>query len=65
MPETFSGMEGSSNSLLAEVDKLEKGTYGQMWTSIGKAWITKQIALYKTFLTGLLEEIDNTKTTMR
>ena len=65
MPETFSGIEESSNFLLAEVDKLEKGTHGQMWTSMGKAWITKQIVLYKTFLTGLLEEIENTKTTMR
>jgi hypothetical protein len=65
MPETFSGMEESSNFLLAEVDKLEKGEHGPMWTSMGKAWITKQIALYKTFLTGLLEEIENTKTTMR
>lgn len=64
-PETFWGTEESSNFLLAEVEKLEKDEYGQMWTSMGKAWITKQIALYKTFLTGLLEEIENTKTTMR
>ena len=64
-PESFLGMEESATSLLAEVEKLEKGEYGEMWTSMGKAWITKQIALYKTFLTGLLEEIENTKTTMR
>jgi len=65
VPESFSAMEESSNSLLAEVEKLEKGEYGQMWTSMGKAWIAKQTSLYKAFLTGLLEEIENTRTTMR
>ena len=64
-PESFLAMEESSNSLLAEVEKLEKGEYGQMWTSIGKAWIAKQTALYKAFLRGMLEEIENTRTTMR
>jgi hypothetical protein len=64
-PESFSAMEESSNSLLAEVEKLEKGEYGPMWTSMGKAWIAKLTALYKGFLEGLLEEIENTRTTMR
>jgi uncharacterized protein len=63
--ESFSETEENANSLLVEVEKLEKGEYGQMWTSIGKARMTTQIALYKSFLKGLLEEIENTRTTMR
>lgn len=63
--ESFSGMEKSVNSLLAEVEKLEKGDYGQMWTSMGKTRMATQTALYKGFLKGLLEEIENIRTTMR
>jgi HD superfamily phosphodiesterase len=63
--ESFSGLEESANSLLAEIGKLDKGSYGQMWTSMGKARMATQITLYKTFLRGLLEEIENTRTTMR
>lgn len=63
--EPFSGMEKSVNALLEEIVKLEKGEYGQMWTSMGKTRIATQIALYKGFLKGLLEEIGNTRTTMR
>jgi hypothetical protein len=58
-------MEKSANSLLDEIVKLEKGEYGQMWTSMGKTRMATQIALYKGFLKGLLEEIENTRTTMR
>lgn len=63
--ESFSGTEENANSLLAEVEKLEKGEYGQMWTGLGKARMATQIAMYKSFLKGLLEEIENTRTTMR
>lgn len=63
--ESFSEMEKSVNSLLEKVVNLEKGEYGQMWTSIGKTRMVTQIALYKGFLRGLLEEIENTRTTMR
>jgi len=63
--ETFSRIEENINSLLSEVEKLEKGTYGQMWTSMGKSRIKAQLALYKTFLNGMLEEIENTRTTMQ
>ena len=63
--ESFSEMEKSVNSLLEEVVKLEKGEYGQMWTGMGKTRIATQIRLYKDLLKGLLEEIENTRTTMR
>lgn len=63
--EPFSGLEEGANSLLAEVAKLEKDNGGKMWTSMGKARMATQITLYKTFLQGLLEEIENTRTTMR
>jgi hypothetical protein len=64
LPESFVQMEESIHSLLAEVEKHEKGEYGQMWTSMGKTRMQTQIALYKGFLSGLLEEIENTRTTM-
>jgi putative nucleotidyltransferase with HDIG domain len=63
--ESFSSLEGNTNSLLAEIMKLEKGEHGPMWTPTGKSRMQTQIGLYKTFLNGLVEEIENTKTTMQ
>jgi HD superfamily phosphodiesterase len=63
-PESFAQLEGEANSLLAEVEKLEKGEYGETWASMAKARIQAQIGFYKNFLKGLLEEIENTRTTM-
>lgn len=63
-PDSFMQLERNVNSLLAEVEKLEKGEHGETWTSIAKARMQAQIGLYKNFLKGLLEEIENTRTTM-
>jgi len=63
--ESFSQYRGNAKSLLAEIGKIEKDEYSQMWTSMGKARMKTQLTMYKTFLNGLLEEIENTETTMR
>jgi len=64
LSDTFSQLEMESNSLLREVEKLEKGEYGEIWTSMAKVRLQAQIGLYNDFLKGLLEEIENTRTTM-
>jgi len=64
LPESFAHLEESVHSLLAEVEKLEKGEEGVIWTSMAKARMQTQVGLYENFLRGLLEEIDNTRTTM-
>jgi 5'-deoxynucleotidase YfbR-like HD superfamily hydrolase len=63
-PDSFTQLEGEINSLLAEVEKLEEGEHCETWTSMAKAQMQTQISLYKNFLKGLLEEIENTRTTM-
>jgi HD superfamily phosphodiesterase len=63
-PSTFAQLEAEANSLLVEVEKLERGKYGETWTSRAKVRIQAQIGLYRDFLEGLLEEIENTRTTM-
>jgi HD superfamily phosphodiesterase len=63
--ESLLQLREGAESLLAEVEKLEKGEYGEMGTNMGKTRIKTQITTYKTFLKGLLEEIENTETTMR
>jgi len=64
MRKSFLELRESARSLLAEVEKLEQGEYGEMGISMGKARIKTQITTYKTFLNGLLEEIEATETTM-
>jgi 5'-deoxynucleotidase YfbR-like HD superfamily hydrolase len=64
MPDSFAQLEADANSLLAEIEKLEKGEKGGTWTSMAKARMQTQITLYKNFLKGLLEEIENTRITM-
>jgi 5'-deoxynucleotidase YfbR-like HD superfamily hydrolase len=64
VPDSFTQLEEEINSLLAEVEKLEKGEHGETWTSMAKTRMQAQIGLYKNFLKGLLEEIENTRTTM-
>ncbi|MBX5327350.1 HD domain-containing protein [Candidatus Bathyarchaeota archaeon A05DMB-4] len=63
--ESFSTLKENAESFLAEVTKIEKDDYGLMWTSMGKARMKTQVTTIKTFLNGLLEEIENTETTMR
>lgn len=43
------------------IEKIEKGDYGRMWTKIGNREVETLIRLYKTILTGVLQEIENTK----
>jgi len=62
--ESFPKLRENAKFLLAEVEKLENGEYGEMGTSMGKARIKTQITTYKAFLNGLLEEIEATETTM-
>lgn len=50
------------NSSLAHLNKLERGEFGPMWTNTGKAKLKELIDLNKTFLKGVLEELQNTKT---
>jgi uncharacterized protein len=63
-PDSFTQLEEETNSFLTEVEKLEKGEHGETWTSMAKARMQAQIGLYKNLLKGLLEEIENTRTTM-
>jgi HD superfamily phosphodiesterase len=63
--ESFLQLRESAKSLMADVEKFEEGEYGEMGTSMGKSRINTQITTYKAFLKGLLEEIENTETTMR
>jgi hypothetical protein len=63
-PDSFTQLEEEINTLSAEVEKLEKGERSETWTSMAKARMQAQIGLYKNFLKGLLEEIENTRTTM-
>lgn len=63
-PDSFTQLEESIDSLLTEIEKLEKGEHGETWTSMAKARIHAQVDLYKDLLKGLLEEIENTRTTM-
>jgi HD superfamily phosphodiesterase len=62
--DSFTQLEEEINSLLADVEKLEKGERSETWTSMAKARMQAQVGLYKNFLKGLLEEIENTRTTM-
>jgi HD superfamily phosphodiesterase len=64
LPESFVQIEESIHSLLAEVEKQEKGEHDETWTSMAKARMNTQINVYKNFLRGILEEIENTRTTM-
>jgi len=63
-PDSFTQLEGEINSLLMEIEKLEKSEHGETWTSMAKPRMQAQIGLYRNFLKGLLEEIENTRTTM-
>ncbi|MEM2103038.1 MAG: HD domain-containing protein [Candidatus Bathyarchaeia archaeon] len=63
--ESFPILREHAKSFLAEIAKIEKDDYGLMWTSMGKARMKTQVTTIKTFLNGLLEEIENTETTMR
>lgn len=64
LPESFAQIEESIHSLLEEIDKQEKGEFGETWTSMAKVRLNTQIGVYKNFLNGILEEIENTRTTM-
>lgn len=64
LPESFAQIEEIVHSLLTEVEKQEKGEYGETWTSMAKVRMNMQIGVYKNFLNGILEEIENTITTM-
>lgn len=48
-------------SSLAYLNKLERGEFGPMWTNTGKTKLKELINLNKTFLKGVLEELENTK----
>lgn len=64
LPESFAQMEETINTLVEEVEKQEKGEFGQTWTSMAKVRLNTQLNAYKSFLKGILEEIENTRTTM-
>ena len=63
--ESFPALRENAKFFLAEVAEMEKDDYGRMWTSMGKTRMKTQVTTIKTFLSGLLEEIENTETTMR
>ena len=56
-------VENGANSLLSEIERLEKGE-DAVWTSMAKARLRAQASCYRSFLQGILEEIENTRTTM-
>jgi HD superfamily phosphodiesterase len=64
LPESYAQIEENIHPLLTEVEKLEKGEQGKIWTSMAKVRINTQVNVYKNFLNGIMEEIENTKTTM-
>jgi uncharacterized protein len=60
----FENLRKEVNSSLASLDRLERGEFGPMWTTTGKAKLKELINLNKTLLRGILEELENTKTPM-
>jgi uncharacterized protein len=58
----FENLRKEVNSSLASLDRLERGEFGPMWTTTGKAKLKELINLNKTLLRGILEELENTKT---
>jgi HD superfamily phosphodiesterase len=50
------------NSSKAYLDKLEKGEFGPMWTNTGKTKLKELTDLNRSFLKGIVEELENTRT---
>jgi uncharacterized protein len=48
-------------SFLGYLEKIEKGSFGSMWTKTGKMKLKEIMNVYKTIFKGVLEELENTK----
>lgn len=64
LPESPSQMEEAIHVLMEEVEKQNRGEFGETWTSMAKARLNTQLNVYRNTLNGILEEIENTRTTM-
>lgn len=49
-------------SFLEYLTKIERGEFGPMWTEMGKEKVEEIINVYKAVYSGILSEIENTKT---
>lgn len=64
LPELPTQMEEAIHVLMEEVERQDKGEFGETWTSMAKARLYIQLIVYRNILSGILEEIENTRTTM-